>query len=308
MATRLPLEQEFGVRVPGPQLNDESDVCPPIAGLSAHSSLGSRLMPVTRARESHPPRANCYLATQCGAGAHPSCLQAPSRRLRCWRPAAAAMTRRRSRPSRVRPASRARPRSARPPSSPRPTPSAARPTRPSRPSTPAPPETTPSSRPRRSFRSRRTELQSLQSLNPPDGNRSALEQLPLRAPGPGRGAGRQEDRRRPGRRRLLGRGRRRAAPSPAPRPPPRTTASRTARTHSQAAPTGARARHTTAPAVTTTDHPRPSAHPDYSRSPAQRRNGRWGSHAPGEERAGPRAAATGGGTGGTGGGTGGTGG
>ena len=49
MATRLPLEQEFGVRVPGPQLNHESDVCPPIAGLSAHSSLGCCLTPVTRA-------------------------------------------------------------------------------------------------------------------------------------------------------------------------------------------------------------------------------------------------------------------
>ena len=265
-------------------------------------------MPVTRARESHPPRANCYLAAQCGAGAHTSCSRAPSRRLRCWLPAAAAMTRRRSRPVQGATGKQG--------------PTALSKTAfitqadavcgEANAALSALDTGTAGSDPKlqatQELQITRSELQSLQSLNPPDREPLRPRALPLRAPGPGRGAGRQEDRRRPGRRPLLGRGRGEQRPDQRPgrRPGLRLQGLRERKP-------GRPPRHqttTTAPPAVTTTTTTPDRHasrPRPPRRPPAPAAERAAGPAPEAERAGARGGGTGGGpaarggTGGTGG-------
>ena len=171
MATRLPLEQEFGVRVPGPQLNDESDVCP-CNGVKC--TLVARMPPDAChacAREPAHRRPIATLRLSVGQVRISSCSRAPSWRPRCCAAGcggddSAPIDDRQGASGRAAPGRR--PRSARPPSSPRPTRSAPRRTRPSRPSTPAPPASDAKLQATQELQITRSRARSLQSLNPPE--------------------------------------------------------------------------------------------------------------------------------------------
>ena len=152
----------------------------------------------------------------------------------------------------------------------------------------------------------RTELQSLQSLNPPDGNPSALEsflsalQDQVAALGDKKTAVDQGGD---------------ASSAEAEASSALTSAQAAAQDYgfkdcanaSQAAPTGCQDNHHRPAAVTTTTTTPPRQRPDYAH-PTDRRNGGAGGATTGGGTGGATGGGTGGGTGGTGGGTGGTGG